>query len=190
MKTRMFAAVLLMALGLLAAQAQMRVVYKTKVLYDKVDEDGYRLIFTDWTPALAPKGLFKSICISLNYYQGYKCPYFLRLYGEYEFTDDDRLAVTLSGGKELHLYPSAVDVTHSRLGLIRERALYEAFYQLDEGQLNDLLSSTVTGISLKIKAGSKYEWFSKDLKDKFVDKWLKQNYKAIQKRLEKSEKHK
>lgn len=179
-----------MALGLLAAQAQFRAVYKTKVWYDKVDEDGYRLIFTDWTPALAPKGAFKTICISLNYYQGYKCPYFLRLYGEYEFTDDDRLAIALSNGKELHLYPCAVGVTHSRLGLIRERALYETFYQLDEGQLGDLLSSTVTNISLKIKVGSKYEWFGKDFKDKFVDKWLKLNYKAIQKRLKKLEKRK
>ena len=190
MKVRILVTFLFIILGLQVAQAQMAIVYKTKVLYDKVDEHGYRLIETDITPVLTPKGSVCPISISLNYYQGYKYPYFLRLYGRHELTNDDRLAFSLSNGKELHLYPCGSNLQYSRLGLIKKVPIYDAYYQLDDEQLNDLLSSTVAGISMKIKTGSKYEWLSKDYKEKNVDKWLKLNYEAIQKRLNKSEKRK
>lgn len=191
MKARIYiAAMLLMVLGLQVAQAQMNIVFKAKVWYDEVDEHGFRMIDTETTSVLTPKGSVCPISISLNYYQGLEFPYYLRLYGRHELTNDDRLAVTLSSGKELHLYPCGNDLQYSRLGLIKKVPVYQSFFPLDDEQLNDLLSSTVVGISMKIKMGSKYEWLSKDLKNGYVDKWLKLNYKAIQKRLKKAEKHK
>jgi hypothetical protein len=185
MKVRILIATLLMALGLQTAQAQIPGVNKTKVWSDRVDEHGYRIIETDLTSVLTPKGFLYAISISLNYYQGFKCPYFIRLYGRPELTDDDRLTIALSNGKELHLYPSGSDLQYSRLGLIKKVPVYQAFYPLDEDQLSDLLSASVVAISMKIKTGSKAEWHSKELKDGYVDKWLKLNYKAIQKRLNK-----
>lgn len=189
MKARICVAALFMMVMGLAAQAQLKVVYKTKVWVDKVDEYGYRIIETDLTPVLTPKGSIKPISISLNYYQGFKNPYFILLYGRHELTQDDKLAITLSGGKELHLYPCISDLQYSRLGLIKKVPVYQSFYPLDDGQVGDLLASSVVGISMKIKTGSGYEWHSKDLKDGYVDKWLKLNYKAIQKRLAKTKTH-
>jgi hypothetical protein len=71
---------------------------------------------------------------------------------------------------------------HSHLGLLPKKvAIYDVVYQLDEQQLNDLLSFSI----INVKIGYGNEWHIKNYKNNKIGKWLKSNYKAICKRLAK-----
>ena len=146
------------------------------------DNHGYRLIDTNITTVLTPKGTIFPISISLNYYQGFSNPYFIRLYSRYELSETDELVLTLSDSKEIHLYAYLDNIMHSHLGLLPKKvAIYDVVYQLDEQQLNDLLSFSI----INVKIGSGNEWHIKNYKNNKIGKWLKSNYKAICKRLAK-----
>ena len=146
------------------------------------DNDGYRHIYTGVTPILTPQGTAFPISISLNYFQGFSTPYYIRLYSRYEISKADELVLTLSDDKEMHLHAYHDNTMHSRLGLpFKAVTIYDVLYQLDEQQLNDLLNSSVVGV----KIGSGDEWHTKNFKNDKIGKWLKSNYKAIGKRLAK-----
>jgi len=146
------------------------------------DNDGYRHINTGVTPVLTPPGTVFSISISLNYFQGFSTPYYIRLYSRYEISRADELILTLSDGQEMHLHAYHDNTMYSRLGLpFKAVTIYDVLYQLNEQQLNDLLNSSVAAV----KIGSGDEWHIKNFKNDKIGKWLKSNYKAIGKRLAK-----
>lgn len=154
-----------------------------RVAHD-LDRNGYRYIDTYNTRVLTPKGSNWPISISMDYYEGFSNKYYLRLYSRYELSKKDELVLTLSEGKEMHLYAHVSNSMHWNLGVsfLKEVPIYDALYPLDEQQLNDLLSLSVTDI----KIGSGNEWHIKHFKNDKIGKWLKKNYKAICKRLTKS----
>lgn len=146
------------------------------------DHNGYRYIDTYTIRVLTPKSSNWPISISMNYYEGFSNKYYLRLYSRYELSKKDELILTLSEGKEMHLYAYVSNSTHWNLGVsfFKEVPIYDALYPLDEQQLNDLLSLSVTDI----KIGSGNEWNVKHFKNDKIGKWLKKNYEAICKRLD------
>ena len=154
-----------------------------RVAHD-LDRNGYRYIDTYNTRVLTPKGSNWPILISMDYYEGFSNKYYLRLYSRYELSKKDELILTLSEGREMHLYAHVSNSTYWNLGVsfLKEVPIYDVLYPLDEQQLNDLLSLSVTDI----KIGSGNEWHIKHFKNDKVGKWLKKNYKAIRKRLAKS----
>ena len=148
------------------------------------ENNGYRHINTGVTSILTPKGSAFPIGISMNYYQGFSTPYYIRLYSRYEISKADELVITLSDDKEMHLHAYHDNIMHSRLGILpKPVTIYDAIYQLDEQQLNDLLSLSV----VRVNIGSGNEWHIKNFKKEKIGKWLQKNYKAIRKRLAKSE---
>ena len=156
-----------------------------RVAHDN-DIQGYRYIDTYNTRALTPKGSSFPICISLDYYQGFSNPFYIRLYSRYKLSETDELLITFSDGNEMHLYASTNNIMNSRLGiLIKEVTIYDALYPLDEQQLNAVLSSSI--ISVKIGSGNNWHCKNyKNYKSNKIGKWLQSNYKSICKRLEKS----
>jgi len=150
------------------------------VVHD-LDNNGYRYIDTYNTRVLTPQGSKWPISISMDYYEGFSNKYYLRLYSRYELSKKDELILTLSEGKEMHLYAQVGNSTHWNLGVpfLKEVPIYDALYPLDEQQLNELLSLSITDI----KIGSGNEWNVKHFKNDKIGKWLKKNYKAIRKRL-------
>lgn len=165
--------------GLLFATATMA----QRVAHD-FDNSGYRHIDTYMTRVLTPQGSKWPISISMNYYEGFSNKYYLRLYSRYRLSKKDELILTLSEGKEMHLYAYDSNSMHWNLGasFLKEVPIYDAIYPLDEQQLNDLLSLSVTDVNI----GSSNEWHVKHFKNDKIGKWLKKNHKAIRKRLAKS----
>ena len=148
--------------------------YNTRVL---------RYIDTYNTRVLTPKGSSFPISISLDYYQGFSNPFYIRLYSRYKLSETDELLITFSDGNEMHLFASTNNIMNSRLGiLIKEVTIYDALYPLDEQQLNAVLSSPI----ISVKIGSGNNWHCKNYKSNKIGKWLQSNYKSICKRLEKS----
>jgi hypothetical protein len=147
------------------------------------DIQGYRYIDTYNTRVLTPKGSSFPISISLDYYQGFSNPFYIRLYSRYKLSETDELLITFSDGNEMHLFASTNNIMNSRLGiLIKEVTIYDALYPLDEQQLNAVLSSPI----ISVKIGSGNNWHCKNYKSNKIGKWLQSNYKYICKRLEKS----
>ena len=170
---------ILLFFALLFATATMA----QRVAHD-LDRNGYRYIDTYSTRILTPRGSNWPRSISMDYYEGSDNKYYLRLYSRYELSEKDELILTLSDSKIMHLYAHISNNMHWNLGVpfLKEVPIYDALYPLDEQQLNDLLSLSVTDI----KIGSDNEWHVKHFKNDKIGKWLKKNYKAIRKRLAKS----
>ena len=176
---------ILLTLVAVTAQAQFIASLKKEnpkwVQYDKYIQ-WYRYIQTELMYVTIPKRSEFWADIGLNYYEGYKQPYYIRLYTGCMLSVKDELVLTFSDGREMHLYADGSNVMHSNLGLGKKVYIYDAIYQLDEFQLRDLVSSSILGI----KVGWGKEWHSREFKKDILGKFMSQNYQAIQKRLAKS----
>ncbi len=154
-----------------------------KIAYDK-DIDGFRYIQSNSISILTPGEPINTINISLNYYEGHKNPYFLLLDSRTELSEKDEVIITFSNKEELHLFATSSGVSYSHLGIyIKKVAIYDVTYFLDEQQLNDIISNSIVAIKIGSE-GDWHEWrINKLWSNKDVGKWLKMNYKAINKRL-------
>lgn len=176
--------IITIVLGIISATAQVlwtKPKYDAKqVEYDK-DINGYRYIQTGSLTVLMPKRseFWTSICIS--YYEGYKNPYYIRLYSRCELSKKDILILKFANGKEMHLYAEDSNYWRSNLGIGKKVDIYDAIYLLDVERLDELFSSPVTGIM--VGYGSK--WHSKEFEKNEIGEFLKSNYDTIHKRLEK-----
>lgn len=177
---------ILLTLVAVTAQAQFIESLKKKenpkwVQYDKYLQ-GYRYIQTELMYVTMPKRSEFWANIGLNYYEGFKQPYYVRIYTGCMLSVKDELILTFSDGREMHLYADESNVMHSNLGLGKKVYIYDAIYQLDEFQLKNLVSSSILGI----RVGWGEEWHSKEFKKDKLGKFMSLNYQAIQKRLAKS----
>lgn len=155
--------------------------FAQRVEYD-FNKDGLRYIFTATTAVLTPSNSHFPISISLDYYGNENVKqYYLRLYGRYELTKDTKLALTLADGTQMQLEAYASNIYHDRLGLIKMKTIYDALYIISNEQLSNILNTTIVGV--KIKTGD--DWHCKTFKRNIIGKWLKLNYREINKRLNK-----
>lgn len=139
--------------------------------------DGHRYIETYTKVILTPKKSVFPISLSLVYYGGYK----LRFHSRYKLPAKSFLKISLTNGDEITFYPYTSYMYEDKLGLIKEKKIYDIIYQIDEEQLEKILSSSIQTIGI----GSEESWFSKSWKNNQIGKWLSIGYKNINKRLSK-----
>ena len=142
---------------------------------------GYRYLQTEPLTVLMPKRAVFWTLISMDYYEGYKNPHYIRLYSRCELSKKDILIIKFAEGPDLHLYAETSNHWRSNLGLGKKTHIYDAVCLLDERKLERLLSTPIVGIM--VGWGSK--WYSKDFKKDELGKLLNNNYQAICRKLEK-----
>ena len=172
--------VLMIMLSAVTAHAQLLIAGAKRVEYDKII-NGYRYIQVSSLNINVPERSVFWTNIAINFYDGYRYPYYVRLYTGCELTEKDEIIFTLADGREVHLYSANCDIIHSRLGLIKMHTIYDGTYLLNWQQLSDIISSEIVGI----KIGSEDKWYTRGFKKNELTRWFSTNYNAIRKRLEK-----
>ena len=145
---------------------------------------GYRYLQTEPLTVLMPKRAVFWTLISMDYYEGYKNPHYIRLYSRCELSEKDILIIKFAEGPDLHLYAETSNHWRNNLGIGKKVDIYDAVYLLDEQKLEKILSSPISGIMI----GWGSNWYSKDFKKNELGKLLNQNYEAISRQLKKSRK--
>lgn len=150
-----------------------------QVEYDSTD-NGYRHLSTSTTVVVRPEGSLYPISIGLNYYEGYTSPYYLRLYSRNEeiVADQQMIMLVFSDGTTFELKSLASNHYRDRLGLGKEKDIYDVHYAVDDEVLQRILTQSLNEVRIRYNK----EWLSKTYKHNALGKWLRANHKAIEKK--------
>ena len=98
---------------------------------------------------LTPQGAKYPFLIMLNYFDKYKDPYLVSLYSGSKLNEDDEILINLSDGDTIYLYSKTLYAWQSNLGiLVKKVNVYENDYQLSANQLEKLLNTPITSVSI------------------------------------------